>query len=120
MLFRSLGFVLSSCSRRLRPKSAQKFRDKIRQLTRRKHNFDATVINQLNRVIRGTAQYFAVAWATLDGFCSRQDSWIRMRRRALRKKRKRMTDNYRLPNAVFTKLGLLSLMDLLNQAKAHA
>ena len=53
-----LGFVISSGSKRIRPKSEKKFRDKVRDLTERKQNFDASVIVKLNQVIRGTAQYF--------------------------------------------------------------
>ena len=115
-----LGFVLSSRSRRMRPKSVKKFCDKVRLLTQRKLNFDATVINQLNRVIRGTALYFAVVWATGADHFRRLDCWIRMRLRAMRKKRKRRTDNYRLPNKAFAKLGLLSLTDFVNHAQAHS
>ena len=42
-----LGFSLSSRSRRMRPKSVKKFKDKIRELTRRKHNLDAARIEEL-------------------------------------------------------------------------
>ena len=37
------------------------------------------------------------------------DSWIRMRLRCLKFKRKLHTDNYKLRNRTFIKLGLLSL-----------
>jgi hypothetical protein len=104
-----LGFVLSSRSRRMRPKSVQKFQDKVRMLTKRSFNFDATLIVKLNRVIRGTAQYFATPWSTTRYQMARLDSWIRMRLRALWSKRKRETDNYRLPNRHFAQLGLQSL-----------
>jgi hypothetical protein len=36
-------------------------------------------------------------------------SWIRVRVRAMWSKRKRLTDNYRLPNWKLARLGLLSL-----------
>lgn len=104
-----LGFVLQSRSRRMRAKSVKKFQDKIRSLTERHHNLDAAVIVKLNRVIRGTAQYFTPRWATTRRQFGRLDSWIRMRLRALRSKCKRVTDNYRLPNAELAQLGLLSL-----------
>lgn len=104
-----LGFVLSSRSRRMRPKSMQKFQDKVRELTKRHHNLDAAVIEDLNRVIRGTAQYFTPCWATTRRQLGRLDSWIRMRLRALKSKRKRETDNYRIPNRKLAQLGLLSL-----------
>lgn len=104
-----LGFVLSSRSRRMRPKSVLKFQDKVRMLTSRHHNLDAPVIAKLNRVIRGTAQYFTPPWATSRRQLGRLDSWIRMRLRALKSKRKRETDNYRIPNQRLAQLGLLSL-----------
>lgn len=108
-----LGFVLSSRSRRMRDKSVQKFRDKVRDLTQRHHNLDATVIAKLNRVIRGTAQYFAAEWSTTRRQLTALDSWLRMRVRALKSKRKRITDNYRIPKRKLAQLGLLSLLDFL-------
>lgn len=56
-----LGFTLSSKSRRMREKSVQKFKAKIRELTVRKRNLDAEAVKKLNRVIRGTANYFAIS-----------------------------------------------------------
>ncbi len=93
----------------MRPKSVQKFQDKVRVLTQRHQNLDAAVIEKLNRVIRGTAQYFAPGWATTRWQLGILDGWIRMRLRALKSKRKRITDNYRIPNCELAQLGLLSL-----------
>jgi group II intron reverse transcriptase/maturase len=104
-----LGFVLSRRSRRMREKSVKKFQDRIRQLTPRHHNLDANVIKKLNQVIRGTAHYFATPWATTRWQFRRQESWIRARLRAMWKKCRRRTDNYRLPNKKFAQLGLLNL-----------
>jgi group II intron reverse transcriptase/maturase len=104
-----LGFDLKSRSRRMRAKSVQKFQDKVRTLTIRHYNLDAAVIEKLNQVIRGTALYFAPRWATTRRQLGKLDQWIRMRLRALWSKRKRVTDNYRLPNAKLAQLGLLSL-----------
>jgi len=104
-----LGFVLSRRSRRMREKSVKKFQDKVRELTPRHHNLDATVIEKLNQVIRGTAHYFTPQWATTRRQLSRLESWIRVRLRAMWQKCKRMTDNYRLTNRKFAQLGLLSL-----------
>jgi RNA-directed DNA polymerase len=69
----------------------------------------AHLIVKLNRVIRGTAQYFATYSATTRKQMTRLNSWIRMRLRTLWSKRKRETDNYRLPNRKLAQLGLLSL-----------
>jgi hypothetical protein len=104
-----LGFTLSSRSRRIRPKSVKKFKDKIRELTCRKFNLDADRIEQLNRVIRGTAQYFATDFFTGREVFHKLDSWIRMRLRCMRTKRKRHSDNRKIRNKVFDRLGLLTL-----------
>lgn len=112
-----LGFVISSRSRRMRPKSEKKFRDKGRALTERHQNFDASVIVQLNQVIRGTAHYFCTSWATHGTTMRQLDGWIRMRLRAMWKKVKRKTDNYRLPTQKLTQLGLLSLTSYLLAVK---
>jgi group II intron reverse transcriptase/maturase len=107
-----LGFQLSARWRKMRPKSVEKFKDKVRELTRRKHNLDVKLVEKLNRVIRGTANYFAVSFTNSVQPFRGLDSWIRMRLRCMKFKRKRQTDNYRCRNKVFHKLGLLSLMDL--------
>ena len=104
-----LGFVLSSHSRRMRPKSTKKFKDKVRSLTRRKPNFESKVIVDLNQVIRGTALYFATPFSTCRWDFQKLDSWIRMRLRCMKFKRKRRSDNRRLRVKSLYKLGLLSL-----------
>jgi RNA-directed DNA polymerase len=104
-----LGFVLSSRSRRMRPKSVKKFKDKVRELTCRKHNLDAAQVAKLNRVIRGTAQYFATRFFTGRKTLNRLDCWIRMRLRCMKSKSKSRCDHLRLPNKVLDRLGLLRL-----------
>lgn len=104
-----LGFVIQSRSKRIRPKSWKKFQDKVRELTPRKHNLDAEVIARLNRVIAGTARYFATEFFTGREVFHKNDSWIRMRLRAMKYKRKSRNDNWRFRNRKFEKLGLLSL-----------
>jgi len=105
-----LGFFLSSRSRRMRDKSRQKFADRIRELTVRHNNLDADAVMELNRVIRGTANYFATDFATNRRYFQRLDSWIRMRLRCMKFKRKSYNDNYRLRGKFFArKLGLLTL-----------
>ena len=105
-----LGFDLSARSRRPRDKSVQKFKAKVRELTLRHCNLDAEVIVKLNRVIRGTANYFATAFSTSRWTFQKLDSWIRMRVRAMKYKRKNYADNRKLRVGYFRhKLGLLSL-----------
>jgi group II intron reverse transcriptase/maturase len=106
-----LGFYLSSRSRRMRPKSVEKFKTKIRELTRRLHNLDAKAVEKLNQVIRGTARYFATSFSTLRRRFLALDKWIRMRVRCMKLKRKSCHDNYKLRMAYFKKLGLQKLSD---------
>lgn len=106
-----LGFFLSSRSRRMRSKSLEKFKTKIRERTQRHRNLDATVVEKLNQVIRGTANYFATSFSTCRKHFLALDKWIRMRVRCMKLKRKSYHDNYKLRMAYFEKLGLLSLSD---------
>ena len=106
-----LGFRLSSRSRTMRSKSMENFKTKVRELTRRCHNLDARVIEKLNRVIRGTANYFAPDFSTCIWLFQQLDKWIRMRLRCMKFKRKSDCDNYRLRQGTFDKkLGLLRML----------
>jgi group II intron reverse transcriptase/maturase len=105
-----LGFHLSSRSRRMRDTSVQKFKAKVRELTIRKHNLDRQTIEKLNRVIRGTAQYFGTEFSTSRWTFQKLDSWIRMRLRCMKRNRKNYNDNAKLRVGYFRrKLGLLTL-----------
>ncbi len=119
-----LGFHLTSRSRRMRDKSVQKFKAKVRELTVRKRNLDAEVIAKLNAVIRGTANYFTPRFATNRWLFQKLDSWIRMRLRAMKLKRKNYNDNRKLRVGYFhRKLGLLTLEQFCitydHQGQAH-
>ena len=106
-----LGFAISSTSRVMRAKSLEKFKSRIRELTRRCNNLDADVIVKLNQVIRGTARYFAPEFSTCVRLFQKLDKWIRMRVRSMKFKRKRPQDNYRLKRRAFDrKLGLLQML----------
>ncbi len=107
-----LGFRLSSKSRTMRSKSLEKFKTKIRELTRRCNNLSAQVIEKLNQVIRGTANYFATDFSTCVKLYQKLDKWIRMRVRCMKFKRKLTSDNSRLRLGTFErKLGLLKMLD---------
>ena len=66
-------------------------------------------MGDLNRVIRGTAQYFATRFFTGRKTFNRLDSWIRMRLRCMKTKKKSTCDHLKLHNKVFDRLGLLRL-----------
>jgi len=87
----------------------KKFKDKIRELTGRSYNFDGEVIKRLNRVIRGTAQYFATGFFRAREAFHKLDSWIRMRLRCMQTKRKCLEDNRKIRVKAFGRLGLLTL-----------
>ena len=115
-----LGFFLSSRSRRMREKSVQKFKAKVRELTIRKCNLDAEAIQKLNRVIRGTANYFAPEFSTCRWMFQKLDSWLRLRLRCMKLKRKNYNDNRKLRGGFFRrKLGLLTLEEFCTYRNAR-
>jgi len=107
--FAFLGFAISAWSVTMRPKAVEKFKDKVRALTPRHHNLDATIITKLNAVIRGTAHYFATSFAAVGDCFRGLDRWIRMRIRCMKYKRKSRADNGRFRLVHFRRLGLVSL-----------
>ena len=106
-----LGFVMSSRTVTMRPKSVEKFKTKIRELTPRHHNLDAEVARKVNAVVRGTANYFATAFSNVCDLFRTLDRWIRMRLRCMKFKRKRSTDNWRLHGRHLANLGFVFLND---------
>ena len=114
--FNFLGFFISSRTVRMRDKSVEKFKDKVRELTQRKHNLDAQAVVKLNRVLRGTAQYFAARFATCRALFRTLDRWIRMRLRCMKFKRKWRTDNRRLRRKHLDRLDVLTASCAANDA----
>jgi RNA-directed DNA polymerase len=109
--FAFLGFVISSWSVAMRPKSVEKFKAKIRELTPRKHNLDHEVVTKVNAVVRGTANYFATPFSSVRHLFRTLDRWLRMRIRCMKFKRKRSTDNWRLHGKHLANLGFTFLSE---------
>lgn len=109
--FAFLGFVLSSWTVTMRPKSVEKFKTKIKELTPRHHNLDHEVVTNVNAVVRGTANYFATSFSNVRNLFRTLDRWIRMRLRCMKYKRKQTTDNWRLQRKHLAKLGFVFLSD---------
>jgi RNA-directed DNA polymerase len=107
--FAFLGFTLSSWSVTMRPKSVEKFKAKIRELTPRHHNLDHDIVHKVNAVVRGTANYFATSFSQVRDLFRTLDRWIRMRIRCMKFKRKRGTDNWRLHGQHLAHLGFVFL-----------
>jgi len=107
--FHFLGFRFAVKGVTVRDKSMEKFKDKVRALTRRHHNFGPDAIQALNRVITGFAHYFAAPFATVQTQFWKLDEWIRLRLRCMQRKRISKLDNWRLLNKHLARLGLVSL-----------
>jgi group II intron reverse transcriptase/maturase len=110
--FTFLGFDIKSRFVRMRAKSVENFKTKVRRITRRSHNLDEAMIEELNRVIRGTANYFATPWSHCGNAYRSLDRWIRMRLRCMKFKRKSQVDNVRIRLKHFRHMNLLSLSDI--------
>jgi RNA-directed DNA polymerase len=111
--FEFLGFRFDKGRRWPRDKSKAKLRATVRERTRRTSGVSlSTIVEGLNRVLRGWFGYFKHA----DKEAMREvDGWVRMRLRSvLRKREKRRGvgrgwDHRRWPNRFFAAAGLFSL-----------
>jgi RNA-directed DNA polymerase len=111
--FSFLGFLIrGKHSVNIRQKSKEKFKAKIKELTTRSRNLDKVVIETLNRVIRGTVNYFYTIFSTTLDLFTGLDKWIRERIRQMKYKRKWKTDHRRLKNRHIANKGLLSCREL--------
>lgn len=110
--FDFLGFHFSAQGITIREKSVEKFKEAIRSATIRSRNLDSEAIEKLNRVIRGTVNYFAIPITTTIRQFTRFESWIRSRIRCMKLKCIRKTNNWRVKNKYITRLGLLSCTQL--------
>jgi RNA-directed DNA polymerase len=109
--FAFLGFDVQSHSVKMRAKSVEKFKNRIRELTRRSHNLDAEQIGKLNAVVRGVARYFGTTFSTCRAQFRQLDRWYRMRLRCMKKKRKYRSDNPRIKVKHVRRWGLVFLSD---------
>jgi group II intron reverse transcriptase/maturase len=110
--FEFLGFSIVKHSCQMRPRAVVNFKNKVRDITIRHHNLDDEVITKLNRVIRGSMNYFGPSFATGHYRLEKLDKWIRRRIRSMKYKRISMKDNQRLFNRHIAKRGLLSCLDI--------
>jgi RNA-directed DNA polymerase len=110
--FDFLGFTIKSRSVKIRAKSMEKFKNSIRDITTRSHNLDKEVIEKLNRVIRGTVNYFGTKFSTMSTMFFKLDRWIRKRIRCMKFKRISKVDNWHWKIKHIKKMGLLNCFDL--------
>ena len=118
--FDFLGYHFERGHRWPRQKSLQKFKDAIREKTRRLRSGSMRdIIQNTNRTLRGWFGYFKHG---VRNIYPPLDAWIRqrlrtiLRRRHKRKGRGRGHDHQRWPNAYFAELGLISLATARAQA----
>lgn len=111
--FTFLGFEITHRGCRMREKSVEKYKTRIRELTTRSHNLDARVIEKVNAVIRGVANYFATDFSTVVRQFRYLDHWTRKRIRMMKLKRIHRSDNRKLQNRHIRRMGLIFLSDLL-------
>jgi RNA-directed DNA polymerase len=110
--FEFLGYFISSRTVRMRDKAIEKFKDKVKDITIRSHNLDKMVIVKLNRVIRGTVNYFFQEFTTNITQFFFIDRWVRKRVRCMKYKRIWKTDNWRMKINHIKRMGLLFCTDL--------
>lgn len=110
--FDFLGFTIKDRSIQMRIKARKKFKSKIKEITKRSYNLDKATIEKLNRVIRGTVNYFGIRFSTMKTIFYKLDRWIRKRIRCMKYKRIWHTDNRRLQIKHIGKMGLLSCYNL--------
>src|SRR5271166_4604016 len=112
--FEFLGYRFEAGHRHVRQKSLNKFKDRIREKTRRTRGDSlACAVKDLNPLLRGWFGYFKHAHHTTFG---KLDGFVRRRLRAvLRKQEKRpgqgvcRADHQRWPNAFFAEAGPFAL-----------
>jgi len=95
-----------------RIKSIEKFKDRVRVLTRRQQPKNIReVIHDLNYALRGFGNYFRVA--DVKGLFGDLDGWVRMRLRCFMEKKKAVKhQNYRISNTTLAAMGLVSLLEI--------
>lgn len=111
--FDFLGYHFERGHRWPRQKSLEKFKETIRQKTRRlRPDSMRTIVEEVNRTARGWMGYFKHSVANVF---PPLDKWVRGRLRTIQRKRHkgkgraRGRDHQRWPNAYFAELGLISL-----------
>jgi len=104
--FDFLGSHVTARTIRMGGKAEERFKMKIKECTRRRHNLDTAVVTKINRVIRGTVRSFATAFSTCLGQFHALDRWIRRRIRCMKSQRIWKTDNRRLQSRHISRMGV--------------
>jgi len=118
--FEFLGYHFERGHRWPRQKSIDKFRETIREKTRRRDPRPMReVVRDVNRTLKGWFEYFR---HSVKNVFRKQDQFVRQRLRTIQRRRHkrqgraRGQDHQRWPNAYFAELGLISLALARDQA----
>lgn len=114
--FSFLGFKVTSYSIKMRAKSVENYKTKIREITVRCHNLDASTFVKLNSVNRGVQRYFGTWFSTCVNQFRELDEWVRMRLRCQKAKSKSRKHNCRITDA-YLERKLLTLTTLHRQSR---
>ncbi len=100
--------------KRPKEKSLEKFKDEVREVTKRSQPWKVeSIIKRLNAKIPGWGNYFG--HGNVKNLFRILDQWIRMRLRSYMEKKKAIKyQNKRIPNSLFRKKGLISLLTRLS------
>ena len=114
--FNFLGFFIKRGRTEMGDKAKEKFKTKVRMITTRSHNYSKETVEKLNRVTRGTLNYFVTPFSNSRQF-KKLDEWIRKRLRCMKYKRISKRDNIRLKVKALRKTGFLMCLDLFAMIK---
>jgi group II intron reverse transcriptase/maturase len=115
--FAFLGFDINKRRVKIREKSREKFEDALKDATKRSHNFDAEVILRVNRIIRGTINYFCTGFSHVMRYFHTIGEWLRRRLRCMKYKTISRKHNLRLKNKILSRLGVDNIRELCLKAK---
>ena len=116
--FDFLGFNLRKQHVKMSDKAVNRYKQKIRDITKRKLNLECNVIVKTAQVIRGTANYFGIPESSSKSLFAKLDRFTRTRFRCMKKKRIWKTDYYRIPNKMIQRWGVISISEFLVKTAA--
>lgn len=115
--FNFLGFLIKRGRLEMGEKATEKFKAKVRLITKRSYNYSKDAVEKLNRVTRGTLNYFVTPLSNKKQF-TKLDGWIRKRLRCMKYKRISRKDNLRLKVKALRRTGFLMCLDIFATIKA--
>lgn len=115
--FQFLGFEIKKGTVVIREKSREKLEESLRDVTIRSYNLEKEVFEKVNRIIRGTVNYFCTSFSHTIKYFERLEKWIRRRLRSMKFKTICRANNMKLKNKILTKRGLEDIRQLCQRAK---